>query len=85
MPQARQLRLSTDNNKEMFICAKTHSPALPSPRLLLSLLLSVLDVERDGVNMTVCAFPFNSGTPSDKKIVTAVGTTILFGCVLYSW
>lgn len=42
-------------------------------------------VERDGVNMTVCVFPLNSGTESDKKIVTAVGTVILFGCVLYSW
>uniref|UniRef100_A0A667XSJ9 Serine incorporator 5 n=1 Tax=Myripristis murdjan TaxID=586833 RepID=A0A667XSJ9_9TELE len=41
-------------------------------------------VEKDGVNMTVCVFPFNSGTESDKKIVTIVGTIILFGCVLYS-
>ncbi|KAG7243991.1 hypothetical protein INR49_006152 [Caranx melampygus] len=41
-------------------------------------------LERDGVNTTVCVFPFNSGTESDKKIVTAVGTVILFGCVLYS-
>uniref|UniRef100_A0A8D3BU46 Serine incorporator 5 n=1 Tax=Scophthalmus maximus TaxID=52904 RepID=A0A8D3BU46_SCOMX len=41
-------------------------------------------LERDGVNTTVCVFPLNSGTESDKKIVTAVGTVILFGCVLYS-
>uniref|UniRef100_A0A3Q3XJZ4 Serine incorporator 5 n=1 Tax=Mola mola TaxID=94237 RepID=A0A3Q3XJZ4_MOLML len=41
-------------------------------------------VERNGVNTTVCVFPLNSGTESDKKIVTAVGTVILFGCVLYS-
>uniref|UniRef100_A0A3Q3JMR9 Serine incorporator 5 n=1 Tax=Monopterus albus TaxID=43700 RepID=A0A3Q3JMR9_MONAL len=33
---------------------------------------------------TVCVFPFNSGTESDKKIVTGVGTVILFGCILYS-
>lgn len=39
----------------------------------------------DGVNTTVCVFPFNSGTESDKKIVTGLGTVILFGCVLYSW
>lgn len=38
----------------------------------------------DGVNTTVCVFPFNSGTESDKKIVTGVGTVILFGCILYS-
>uniref|UniRef100_A0A3Q0T4U9 Serine incorporator 5 n=1 Tax=Amphilophus citrinellus TaxID=61819 RepID=A0A3Q0T4U9_AMPCI len=38
----------------------------------------------DGVNTTVCVFPFNSGSESDKKIVTALGTIILFGCVLYS-
>lgn len=44
-----------------------------------------LDVERDGVNTTVCVFPFNSGVHNDKKIVTAFGTVILFGCVLYSW
>ncbi|KAI9521551.1 Serine incorporator 5 [Dissostichus eleginoides] len=41
-------------------------------------------VERNGVNTTVCVFPINSGTESDKKIVTAVGAIILFGCVLYS-
>uniref|UniRef100_A0AAX7U1T3 Serine incorporator 5 n=1 Tax=Astatotilapia calliptera TaxID=8154 RepID=A0AAX7U1T3_ASTCA len=32
----------------------------------------------DGVNTTVCVFPFNSGTESDKKIVTGLGTVILF-------
>ncbi|XP_010778379.1 serine incorporator 5 [Notothenia coriiceps] len=42
-------------------------------------------VERNGVNTTVCVFPINSGTESDKQIVTAVGAIILFGCVLYSW
>ncbi|XP_068460637.1 serine incorporator 5 [Clinocottus analis] len=41
-------------------------------------------VERNGVNTTVCVFFFNSETESDKKIVTAFGTIILFGCVLYS-
>lgn len=41
-------------------------------------------VERNGVNTTVCVFFFNSETESDKKIVTAFGTVILFGCVLYS-
>ncbi|TWW60081.1 Serine incorporator 5 [Takifugu flavidus] len=40
-------------------------------------------VERDGVNTTVCVFPLNS-EEGDKQIVTAVGTVILFGCVLYS-
>uniref|UniRef100_A0A8C4IBK0 Serine incorporator 5 n=1 Tax=Dicentrarchus labrax TaxID=13489 RepID=A0A8C4IBK0_DICLA len=36
-------------------------------------------VERNGQNTTVCVFPFNSGNESDKKIVTAFGTVILFG------
>ncbi|XP_029296274.1 serine incorporator 5 [Cottoperca gobio] len=40
--------------------------------------------ERNGVNTTVCVFPFNAENESDKKIVTAFGTVILFGCVLYS-
>ncbi|KAL0979295.1 hypothetical protein UPYG_G00183310 [Umbra pygmaea] len=38
----------------------------------------------DGVNKTVCVFPFNSGSESEKQVVTGVGTVILFGCVLYS-
>lgn len=42
------------------------------------------DVVRDGVNQTVCVLPLNS-EEGDKQIVTAVGTVILFGCVLYSW
>uniref|UniRef100_A0A8B9HKK7 Serine incorporator 5 n=1 Tax=Astyanax mexicanus TaxID=7994 RepID=A0A8B9HKK7_ASTMX len=41
-------------------------------------------VEQDGKNVTVCVFPFNSGSESDSKIVKGVGTAILFGCVLYS-
>ncbi|XP_064867703.1 serine incorporator 5 isoform X2 [Oncorhynchus nerka] len=41
-------------------------------------------LEVNGVNTTVCVFPFNSGSESDKRIVTGVGTVILFGCVLYS-
>ncbi|XP_049619803.1 serine incorporator 5 [Syngnathus scovelli] len=41
-------------------------------------------VEIDGVNTTVCVFPFKSGKESDKKIVTALGAVILFGCILYS-
>ncbi|CAB1438444.1 unnamed protein product [Pleuronectes platessa] len=41
-------------------------------------------LEINGMNQTVCAFPFDSGKESDKKIVTAFGTVILFGCVLYS-
>ncbi|KAL4630048.1 serine incorporator 5-like [Arapaima gigas] len=41
-------------------------------------------VVKDGVNVTVCVFPFNSGSESDNKIVTGVGTVIMFGCVLYS-
>ncbi|KAB5528468.1 hypothetical protein PHYPO_G00140530 [Pangasianodon hypophthalmus] len=40
-------------------------------------------VEHDGVNRTVCVFPF-SGSEGDRKIATGVGTAILFGCVLYS-
>ncbi|KPP74219.1 serine incorporator 5-like [Scleropages formosus] len=36
-------------------------------------------VEKDGGNATVCVFPFNSGSESDNKIVTGVGTVILFG------
>uniref|UniRef100_A0A6Q2XFS5 Serine incorporator 5 n=1 Tax=Esox lucius TaxID=8010 RepID=A0A6Q2XFS5_ESOLU len=31
------------------------------------------------VNTTVCVFPFNSGSESEKGIVTGVGTVILFG------
>ncbi|XP_064165244.1 serine incorporator 5-like isoform X1 [Anguilla rostrata] len=38
----------------------------------------------NGINRTVCTFPFNSGAQSDNKIVTGVGTVILLGCVLYS-
>ncbi|XP_036385126.1 serine incorporator 5-like [Megalops cyprinoides] len=41
-------------------------------------------LEENGGNITVCVFPFNSDTESDNKIVTGVGTVILFGCVLYS-
>lgn len=41
-------------------------------------------VEVNGVNTTVCVFPFKSGSDSDNKIVTGVGTVILFGCILYS-
>ncbi|XP_019722534.1 serine incorporator 5 [Hippocampus comes] len=41
-------------------------------------------VEKDGVNTTVCVFPFKSGKESDKKIVKALGAVILFGCILYS-
>uniref|UniRef100_A0A8B9HLT7 Serine incorporator 5 n=1 Tax=Astyanax mexicanus TaxID=7994 RepID=A0A8B9HLT7_ASTMX len=38
-------------------------------------------VEQDGKNVTVCVFPFNSGSESDSKIVKGVGTAILFGCL----
>ncbi|KAM6931098.1 serine incorporator 5 [Xenentodon cancila] len=41
-------------------------------------------LEINGVNTTVCAFPLNSETESDKKIVSAIGTSIMFGCILYS-
>lgn len=41
-------------------------------------------VEVEGVNKTVCVFPFSSGSDSDKRIVTGLGTVILFGCILYS-
>ncbi|XP_029019009.1 serine incorporator 5 [Betta splendens] len=41
-------------------------------------------VERDGINTTVCVFPINSGSESDKKIVTGVGALILCACVIYS-
>ncbi|XP_017269073.1 serine incorporator 5 [Kryptolebias marmoratus] len=41
-------------------------------------------IEIDGKNKTVCVFPFNSGQESDKKIVTAIGTVILFACIIYS-
>lgn len=40
-------------------------------------------VEIDGKNQTVCAFDF-VGTESERKIVTGLGTAILFACVLYS-
>lgn len=62
-------------------CSNTSSAPLPP----LSAPSLRLDVERDGVNTTVCVFPFNSGMHNDKKIVTTFGTVILFGCVLYSW
>ncbi|KAG9353730.1 hypothetical protein JZ751_011852 [Albula glossodonta] len=38
----------------------------------------------DGVNRTVCTFPFSYGTQSENNLVTAIGALILFGCVLYS-
>uniref|UniRef100_A0A672ZYV6 Serine incorporator 5 n=1 Tax=Sphaeramia orbicularis TaxID=375764 RepID=A0A672ZYV6_9TELE len=41
-------------------------------------------LEINGVNTTVCVFSFNSGSESDKKIVTGLGTALLFACVLYS-
>ncbi|XP_043963707.1 serine incorporator 5 [Gambusia affinis] len=41
-------------------------------------------IEVDGVNQTVCVFPFNSGSESDKQIVTILGAVILFACIIYS-
>ncbi|XP_004072472.1 serine incorporator 5 isoform X1 [Oryzias latipes] len=41
-------------------------------------------VEIDGGNTTVCVFPFNTGSESDKKIVTVVGGFFLVGCIIYS-
>uniref|UniRef100_A0A3B5MFN4 Serine incorporator 5 n=1 Tax=Xiphophorus couchianus TaxID=32473 RepID=A0A3B5MFN4_9TELE len=41
-------------------------------------------IEVDGVNKTVCVFPFNSGSESDKQIVTFLGAVILFACIIYS-
>uniref|UniRef100_A0A3P8W532 Serine incorporator 5 n=1 Tax=Cynoglossus semilaevis TaxID=244447 RepID=A0A3P8W532_CYNSE len=41
-------------------------------------------LEVNGVNTTVCVFLFELGSESDRKIVTAIGAVILFGCVLYS-
>uniref|UniRef100_A0A8C6THC0 Serine incorporator 5 n=1 Tax=Neogobius melanostomus TaxID=47308 RepID=A0A8C6THC0_9GOBI len=40
-------------------------------------------MEIDGRNQTVCVFGF-SGSESERKIVTGLGTAILFACVLYS-
>lgn len=40
-------------------------------------------LEIDGRNQTVCTFGF-SGSESERKIVTGLGTAILFACVLYS-
>lgn len=40
-------------------------------------------LEIDGRNQTVCVFGF-SGSESERKIVTGLGTAILFACVLYS-
>lgn len=45
----------------------------------------LLVIEVDGVNQTVCVFPFNSGSESDKQIVTILGAVILFACIIYSW
>uniref|UniRef100_A0AAY4BLY2 Serine incorporator 5 n=1 Tax=Denticeps clupeoides TaxID=299321 RepID=A0AAY4BLY2_9TELE len=42
-------------------------------------------VEQNGTNVTVCVFPFSSGSESDKSIASGVGTVILAACVLYSW
>ena len=42
-------------------------------------------VEENGVNVTVCVFPYSSGDESGKRIATGVGTVILFCCILYSW
>ncbi|XP_018592360.1 serine incorporator 5-like [Scleropages formosus] len=41
-------------------------------------------VEENGKSVHVCVFPFNSGSESDNKIVSGVGTVLLVGCVLYS-
>ncbi|XP_023679096.1 serine incorporator 5 [Paramormyrops kingsleyae] len=41
-------------------------------------------VKEKDLNVTVCTFPLNSGFESDSRITTAVGTVLLFGCVLYS-
>uniref|UniRef100_A0A8C1D8S9 Serine incorporator 5 n=2 Tax=Cyprinus carpio TaxID=7962 RepID=A0A8C1D8S9_CYPCA len=41
-------------------------------------------VERNGENVTVCVFPYNSGEQSESNIVTGIGTAIMFGCILYS-
>ncbi|XP_033828189.1 serine incorporator 5 [Periophthalmus magnuspinnatus] len=40
-------------------------------------------LEIDGRNQTVCVFEF-SESESERKIVTGIGTVILFACVLYS-
>ncbi|XP_020776532.1 serine incorporator 5 [Boleophthalmus pectinirostris] len=40
-------------------------------------------LEIDGRNQTVCVFGF-SESKSERKIVTGIGTVILFACVLYS-
>ncbi|KAI4893158.1 hypothetical protein NFI96_020678 [Prochilodus magdalenae] len=41
-------------------------------------------VVEDGKNVTVCVFPYKSGSESDRNIVKGLGTAILFCCVLYS-
>lgn len=40
-------------------------------------------MEIDGKNQTVCSFHF-SGSESERKIVTGLGTAILFACILYA-
>ncbi|KAF6729758.1 Serine incorporator 5 [Oryzias melastigma] len=41
-------------------------------------------VQVDGMNTTVCVFPFKTGSESDKQIVTVVGAIFLLGCITYS-
>ncbi|MGH0190866.1 UNVERIFIED_CONTAM: hypothetical protein FKN15_054168 [Acipenser sinensis] len=38
----------------------------------------------NGNNITICVPSFSSGLEDDNKLVSALGTIILFGCVLYS-
>ncbi|XP_030049083.1 serine incorporator 5 [Microcaecilia unicolor] len=41
-------------------------------------------LDATGKNITICIPSFSQGFTQDTTLVTALGTTILFGCVLYS-
>lgn len=49
----------------------------------LCLFCEVLD--ENNQNITICVPEFSQGLHRDENLVTGLGTTILFGCILYSW
>ncbi|NXL54118.1 SERC5 protein, partial [Podilymbus podiceps] len=41
-------------------------------------------LDENNQNITICVPEFSQGLHRDENLVTALGTTILFGCILYS-
>lgn len=42
-------------------------------------------LDENNRNITICVPEFSQGLHRDENLVTGLGTTILFGCILYSW